>query len=81
MDELGLLFKGIIDFLDNGKDMNIPYLIQGKNIYTKNDLIDALENRSSVAFFLAKDMINLAIDLTARAKEKSENFEAYKDKT
>lgn len=72
------LYKGIINFLDNNKDMDVPYLITGDRVYTKNDLIKELETNSDIGQLLVNDMVKLAIDLVARAKEKTKNFESGK---
>ncbi len=70
------LFKVLAEFLDDDIDMDLPYLKKGKNMYTKRDLISELEKRSPTGELLVNDMLRLALDLTARAKEKTKNFEA-----
>jgi len=76
MNNLDKVFKALANFLDDDKDMDIPYLIKGKNCFTKADLVRELHGRTETGQMLVNDMIMLALDLTARAKEKSKNFSA-----
>jgi len=74
MNNLDKVFKALADFLDDNKEMDIPYLIKGKNCYTKRELVNELKGGTETGQMLVNDMVLLALDLTARAKEKSKNF-------
>lgn len=65
----------VISHLRKGDDLDKPYFGKGQKTYSKNDIINEIENNTDDGVEFLKNLVMLSLDLFDRGKEKLNNYE------
>lgn len=63
-----------IEFLQKGTDLDKPYIFKGSKSYSKNDIINEIQNDTDDGVEFVLDLVILSLDLIDRNKKSLNNF-------
>jgi len=68
-----------IEFLQKGTDLDRPYIFKGAKSFSKNDIINEIQNDTEDGIEFVLDLVILSLDLIDRNKKTLTKFERVKE--
>jgi len=68
-----------IEFLQKGTDLDRPYIFKGAKPFSKNDIINEIQNDTEDGIEFVLDLVILSLDLIDRNKKTLNKFERVKE--
>jgi len=72
-NHINQLKEKVINFLSKHKNLDQPYISNGRKEYSRNDIINEIKNDTDDGIKFVNDLIMLALDLFDRNKEEIKN--------
>ena len=63
-----------IEFLQKGTDLDRPYIFKGRKPFSKNDIINEIQNDTEDGIEFVLDLVILSLDLMDRNKKNLTKF-------